>query len=219
MDYSDLTTLALNTLGDNPTTPKRWTAGEVEFAVNRTIKKLGTYLGPWLRETTLNVTDASDTYTLSNDTADVFKVAADESKSLVARVADYQLPTDGSTGQPQIFAVLESGPTVTTSKAVVFYPAPDQDYTYIVTESYQPKADTSDTNPLPIPLDMEDVAVYFTCYYLSMKSTTSSSTEDASRFLKLAKDSLAQMSTFRINAEQMWGRGYFGRNVTSEVYY
>jgi hypothetical protein len=219
MNYSDLKTEAISQLGDNPTTPQRWTATEVERAVNNAIKKMGTYLGPWYRETTLNVTDASDTYALSNDTTDVMKIAADESKRNVARVSYAQLPTDGIEGQPQVFALLESGPTVTTSKAVVFYPAPDQNYTYIVTEQYQPKADTTDTNPIPVPLDIEDALIYYTCYYLSMKATTSSSTEDASRFLKLAKESLAEMSEWRINSEMKWGRGYFNGAVTSEVYY
>ena len=120
MNYSDLKTEAISQLGDNPTTPQRWNATEVERAVNNAIKRMGTYLGPWYRETTLNVTDASDTYALSNDTTDVMKIAADESKSNVARVSYAQLPTDGIEGQPQVFALLESGPTVTTSKAVVF---------------------------------------------------------------------------------------------------
>lgn len=219
MNYTDLTTLSINQLGDNPTSPQRWTAGEVEFAVNATIKKLGSYLGPWYRETTINATDATDTYALSNDTADVVKITTDASKSMVARVSYGDLPIDGITGEPSIFALLESGPTVTNSKAIVFYPQPDQDYDYVVTETYQPQADTSDVTPLPIPLDMEDVAVWYTCYYLAMKSTTSSSSEDASRFLKLAKEALAEMSEYRINAEAKWGRGYFQPSVTSEVYY
>jgi len=209
MDYSDLTTLALNIMGDDPTTPKRWTAGEVEFAVNQSIKRLGTRLTPWTRETTVNVTDASDTYTLSNDTADVFKISSEESMKKLGRVAPQALPTDGGTGEPSVFAVLDSGPTVTTSKALVFYPAPEQNYTYIVTESYQPKADTTDTLPLPFPFDAEDAITHFTCYYLSMKPTASSSESDSQRYLKLAMDSLAQMSQWAINAEEKWGRGYF----------
>ena len=219
MNYSDLKTEALSQLGDNPTSPRRWTELEVERAVNNAIKKMGTYLGPWYRETILNVTDASDTYGLSNDTADVVKISADESKRTVPRVSYAQLPTDGIEGQPEVFALLESGPTVTTSKAVVFYPAPDKNYTYIVTERYQPKADTTDVAPIPVPLDIEDALIYYTCYYLSMKSTTSSSTEDSSRFLKLAKESLAEMSELRINAEEKGGRGYFDGSVASEVYY
>jgi len=209
MDYSDLTTLALNIMGDDPTTPKRWTAGEVEFAVNQSIKRLGTRLTPWTRETTVNVTDASDTYTLSNDTADVFKISSEESMKKLGRVAPQALPTDGGTGEPSAFAVLDSGPTVTTSKALVFYPAPEQNYTYIVTESYQPKADTTDTLPLPFPLEAEDAITHLTCYYLSMKPTASSSESDSQRYLKLALDSMAQMSQWAINAEEKWGRGYF----------
>jgi len=62
---------------------------------------------------------------------------------------------------------------------------------------------------IPVPLDIEDALVYYTCYFLAMKSTVMSSSEDAGKYLKLAKDALSDVSEMTVNYEARWGRGYF----------
>ena len=207
MNYSELTSLSLNLLGENPSSLIRWTDDEVEFAVNNSLKKVSSYMGPWYRETVINATDATDTYSLSNDTTNVVKLEI--SGTLLQRTEYGNLPTDGKTGSPYVFALMQSGPTVTQNKAIVLYPAPDGDYDYIATEQYQAKADTTDVLDIPVSLDIEDALVYYTCYFLSMKSSVSSSSEEAGKYLKLAKDALLEASEMTVNYESHWGRGYF----------
>jgi len=213
MNYTDLKALVLPTLGASVSNPKRWSAAEIEFASNQALKRLATYLTSWTRETAVSVTDASDTYQLSADTLDVWKVAVDSSNSYLPRTSVASLPTDGRIGAAEMFAIMDSGPTVTTSKAIVFYPAPGADKDYVVTEVYQAVVDTTDTLDIPIPLTLEDPLVYLTCYYLSSKMTVDKGNTDRQTYLQMALDALGQLSAISMNAEAMNGRGYFDNSL------
>lgn len=210
MDYTELITLVAAQLGENPTTPIRWSTTEFEFAANEALKKISGYFGDWVKETTLNLTDVTDTYDLPGDLVRVTRWSYTDDSHVYYVTDRGSLPTDGREGQPEWAAFERSSASTPGSRAMVFYPYPDNDYDVIVTYQYLPTVDKdSPSTVIPIGIDLEYPLVMLTCHYLSSKSTVEKNQFDQENYYMLAMKSLTTTVALDVNDEYKGRKGYF----------
>jgi hypothetical protein len=202
MTFQELINEVAAMLGENPTTPMRWTLGEFQRASNEALKKLTGYFGDWVAEESLSLTSATDTYELPEDLRAVVSWSFEDSDIKQLITSRESLPTDGKTGCPSVMAQDRTSLASPGRRSAVFYPAPDVDYEVIVTYQYLPTLDINELGAVvPVGIDLEYPLILLTCHYLASKSTVEKNDKDQQNYLKLAMSSISTTVALEVNKE------------------